>query len=49
MKITPSGKEYLDFLIDEINSAHPRGFLLETITRSFRNYLLILLMNYEAT
>ena len=32
----PSGKEYLDFLVDEINSAHPRRFLLETITRSFR-------------
>lgn len=32
----PSGKEYLHFLLDEINSAHPRGFLLETITRSIR-------------
>lgn len=32
----PSGKEYLDFLLVEINSTHPRSFLLETVTRSFR-------------
>lgn len=32
----PNSKEYLDFLFDEINASYPRSFLLETVTRSFR-------------
>lgn len=44
----PSGKEYLDFLLDEINSAHPRSFLLETITRSFRELFIDTSYEFEA-
>lgn len=29
-------KQYIHFLIDEITSEHPRTFLLESVTRSFR-------------
>lgn len=31
----PSRKQYIHFLIDELNAEHPRIFLIETITRSF--------------
>lgn len=31
-----NSEEYLDFLLDELNSPNPRSFLLETVTRSFR-------------
>ena len=29
-------RQYIEFIIDELNSEHPRVFLLETVTRSFR-------------
>jgi hypothetical protein len=38
-KIQPvdqDAKQYVEFIIEEIKSEHPRIFLLETITRSFR-------------
>lgn len=44
----PNDKEYLDFLSDEINSAHPRSFLLETVTRSFRESFIDTLHEFEA-
>lgn len=44
----PNDKEYLDFLSDEINSAHPRSFLLETVTRSFRESFIDTPHEFEA-
>lgn len=32
---SPSGKQYVQFLIEELQSEHPRVFLIETISRSF--------------
>lgn len=44
----PSGKEYLDFLLDEIIATQPRSFLLETITRSFREVFIDTPYEFEA-
>ena len=47
-EITLSEKEHLNFLLDEIGSTHPRSFLLETITRSFRELFIDTPYEYEA-
>ena len=44
----PNSKEYLDFLLDEINTTRPRIFLLETVTRSFRELFIDTPHEFEA-
>ena len=45
----PAGKQYVQFLLDELRSESPRVFVLESVVRSFREAFKGLLMNQKLT